>query len=164
MELDLKKSFFIQHWEFIVLFITIVYFISKLRNGNQKSSQSKSQRVNNDNDDEVIASDYQKDDDEDNEELTPALEDVDHVVYNGVQVKLKGGANEFFAMANDRRSIRMFSNKPVDIEVVKKCILAAGTSPSGAHTEPWTYCLVKEWVTLINCAFEVKNIYFLART
>lgn len=148
MVLDyLKKSFFIQHWEFIVLFITIVYFVSKFRknNNNQKKQQQKKVKS----DDEVIASDYQNDDEEmsdENDELTPSLEDGEHIPYKGVKIKLNGGADEFLEMVSDRRSIRMFSNKEVDIEVVKKCIKAAGTSPSGAHTEPWTYCLIKESV------------------
>lgn len=150
MELDLKKSFFIQHWEFIVLFITIVFFFSKLRANSAKSNDRKGspQQVN---DDEVIASDYQNDeinDVEEDEGLTPALEDEVHVPYKGVQKKLNGGADEFFEMVNDRRSIRMISSQPVDIEIVKTCIKAAGTSPSGAHTEPWTYCLIKELVKL----------------
>lgn len=143
MELDLKKSFLIQHWEFIVLFITIVYFFAKLRENNNKSS-TQTQQVKSD--DEVIAGDFKSDEaNEDDEELTPALEDtIDYVPYKGAQVTLKRGAFEFYDMMNDRRSVRMLSNKPVDIEVVKKCIHSAGTAPSGAHTEPWTFCLVKE--------------------
>lgn len=140
MELNLKKSFLIQHWEFIVLFITIVYFFAKLRGNNNKSQ---TQQVKSD--DEVIAGDYKSDEvNGDDEELTPALEDIDYVPYRGAQVSLKRGAEEFYEMMNDRRSVRMLSNKPVDIEIVKKCIHAAGTSPSGAHTEPWTFCLIKE--------------------
>lgn len=152
----LKKSFFIQHWEFIVLFISILYFFAKRRVNDDKnkrnvqnSNATKTQQVMSD--DEVIASDYKSDEvDDENDGLTPALEDVDCVPYNGARVGLKGGAQEFFEMVNDRRSIRMFSNKPVDIEIVKRCILAAGTSPSGAHTEPWTFCLVQEYVNIFN--------------
>jgi len=59
---------------------------------------------------------------------------------------LPGGADEFYNLMNDRRSVRKFSNKPVDIEIIKKCIYAAGTSPSGAHTEPWTFCVVKRLI------------------
>lgn len=149
MELDLRKSFFIHHWEFVILFITIVYLFAKLRNNNknQKVGASKNKQIKSD--DEVIAGDYKNDEvNDDEEELTPALEKVDHLPYKGAQVSLKGGVKEFFNMMNDRRSIRMFSNKPVDIEIVKKCIHAAGTSPSGAHTEPWTFCLVKESVNI----------------
>lgn len=45
-------------------------------------------------------------------------------------------------MANNRRSVRKYSRKPVPIEVIENCVRAAGTSPSGAHTEPWTFCVV----------------------
>lgn len=36
----------------------------------------------------------------------------------------------------------MFSKKPVDFEIIKTCIMSAGTGPSGAHTEPWTFCVI----------------------
>lgn len=142
MEIDLKKSFLIQHWELIVLFITIVFFYTKLRKG-----YGKIQNNNLNYDDEVIAGDCEKEEvNENDEELIPALEDTEYVPYRGAQISLKGGAQEFYEMMNNRRSIRKFSNKSVDIEILKKCIESAGTSPSGAHTEPWTFCLIKELV------------------
>jgi iodotyrosine deiodinase len=137
--LDIEKSFFIQHWEFVVLFISIVYFVVRLRD-NRKSSEDQRQV----NDEETIENDARDGDvDNDTDDLTPSLEDVGHVPFKGASVVLKGGVQEFYNMASDRRSIRMFSRKHVDIEIVKKCIHAAGTAPSGAHTEPWKYCLVK---------------------
>jgi len=143
--LDFEKSFFVKHWEFVVLFISIVYFCLRLRDNNRGSSnqqqQQQQQQVRR-SDDETIANDYRDDDDGLNDDLTPSLENVDHVRFKGASVVLKGGVNEFYNLANDRRSIRNFSNKPVDIEIVKKCIHAAGTAPSGAHTEPWTFCCV----------------------
>jgi iodotyrosine deiodinase len=134
--LDIEKSFFFQHWEFLVIFISIVYFASRLRD-NRKSSDVTRQV----NDDETIAND-EKDEEIETDDLTPSLENVDYILFKGA-TGLKGGVQEFYNMAKDRRSIRKFSRKPVDIEVVKKCIYAAGTGPSGAHTEPWTFCLVK---------------------
>lgn len=41
-----------------------------------------------------------------------------------------------------RRSVRHFDSTPVPLEVLRRCILAAGTAPSGAHKQPWTFCLV----------------------
>lgn len=137
--LNIENSFFIQHWEFVIIFISIAYFVVRLR-GDQKRPNAKRQV----NDDETIENDATDvDKSEDSDGFFPSLENVDHVPYKGASVTLKGGVSEFYNMANDRRSVRMFSNKPVDIEIVKKCIHAAGTSPSGAHTEPWTYCLVQ---------------------
>ena len=43
-----------------------------------------------------------------------------------------------------RRSVREFSSDPVPLDVVRKCIEIAGTAPSGAHKQPWTFCLVTD--------------------
>ncbi|CAG9802507.1 unnamed protein product [Chironomus riparius] len=135
----IQKSYLLQHWEFLVLFMTIGYFVVRLTRKEKKNSNKRS------NDDEMIARDYRIEDDhgENEADITPALEEIKMIPYRGVQVKLAGGADEFYNLMNDRRSVRKFSNKAVDMEVIKKCIHAAGTSPSGAHTEPWTFCVVK---------------------
>ena len=51
-------------------------------------------------------------------------------------------SEEFYEWANTRRSVREFSDKPVDIKVIENIIKAASTAPSGAHKQPWTFCVV----------------------
>ncbi len=51
-------------------------------------------------------------------------------------------AKGFYEMARGRRTIRAFSKKPVPKEIMTDLIRTAGTSPSGAHKQPWTFCLV----------------------
>jgi iodotyrosine deiodinase len=51
-------------------------------------------------------------------------------------------SDEFYNKMNQRRSVRDFSNKPVPKEVIEKIILTASTAPSGAHKQPWTFCVV----------------------
>ena len=51
-------------------------------------------------------------------------------------------ATIFFALANGRRSVREFSNEPVPLAVMQELIRTASTAPSGAHKQPWTFCLV----------------------
>ena len=50
----------------------------------------------------------------------------------------------FYSDINKRRSLRMFSDKPVDREVIEYVIKSAGTAPSGAHKQPWTFCAVSD--------------------
>jgi iodotyrosine deiodinase len=50
----------------------------------------------------------------------------------------------FLAMLEARRSIRRFSPEPVPLELVENAIRAAGTAPSGAHQQPWTFVLVSD--------------------
>ncbi|XP_001605909.1 iodotyrosine deiodinase 1 [Nasonia vitripennis] len=49
---------------------------------------------------------------------------------------------EFYEIADARRTLRFFSPDPVPREVIRNIVRAAGTSPSGAHTEPWTFVVV----------------------
>jgi nitroreductase len=53
-------------------------------------------------------------------------------------------SKDYFEYANKRRSLREFSDKPVPMEVIENIILSASTAPSGAHKQPWTFCVVKD--------------------
>ncbi|XP_074844807.1 iodotyrosine deiodinase 1 [Carettochelys insculpta] len=53
-------------------------------------------------------------------------------------------SKEFYELLNKRRSVRFISDEPVPREVINNVIKAAGTSPSGAHTEPWTFAVVED--------------------
>ncbi|XP_042332508.1 LOW QUALITY PROTEIN: iodotyrosine deiodinase 1 [Sceloporus undulatus] len=53
-------------------------------------------------------------------------------------------SNDFYELLNKRRSVRFISDEPVPREVIDNVIKAAGTSPSGAHTEPWTFVVVQD--------------------
>ena len=41
-----------------------------------------------------------------------------------------------------RRTVRDFSSKSIPNEVIENIIMAASTAPSGAHKQPWTFCVV----------------------
>lgn len=51
-------------------------------------------------------------------------------------------SRSFYSMMNRRRSIRHFSDREVPREVIEHIIKSAGTAPSGAHKQPWTFCVV----------------------
>ncbi|MEM7517753.1 MAG: nitroreductase family protein, partial [Planctomycetota bacterium] len=40
--------------------------------------------------------------------------------------------------------MRHFSSEPIPLEVLDDCIRAAGTAPSGAHKQPWTFVVVTD--------------------
>ncbi|MBX2962745.1 MAG: nitroreductase family protein [Cyclobacteriaceae bacterium] len=50
----------------------------------------------------------------------------------------------FYEWMNQRRTVRDFSNKPIPREVIDNLILTASTAPSGAHKQPWTFCIVSD--------------------
>ena len=52
-------------------------------------------------------------------------------------------AREFADLSRMRRSCRFFCARDIPEGVLENCIAAAGSSPSGAHTEPWTYVVCR---------------------
>lgn len=53
-------------------------------------------------------------------------------------------AREFAERMSRRRTVRQFSPDPVDPEVLREVIRTAGTAPSGAHKQPWTFVVVTD--------------------
>jgi iodotyrosine deiodinase len=50
----------------------------------------------------------------------------------------------FLATMERRRSVRLFSPEPVPRELVENAVRVAGTAPSGAHQQPWTFVVVAD--------------------
>jgi iodotyrosine deiodinase len=53
-------------------------------------------------------------------------------------------SREFLELMKTRRSVRLFSNEPVPWELVENALRAAGTAPSGANQQPWTFVVVSD--------------------
>lgn len=51
-------------------------------------------------------------------------------------------SRSFYEWAETRRSIREFSSDPVPKEVMENILMTASSAPSGAHKQPWTFCLI----------------------
>lgn len=58
------------------------------------------------------------------------------------EVDLIERSQSFLEWADTRRSVRDFSSKPVPKEVMENLIMTGSTAPSGAHKQPWTFCLI----------------------
>lgn len=73
------------------------------------------------------------------------MEEKPHVPFvPGLNLNPSGG-RRFYELMRGRRSVRAFNaNIKPSIDIVEDCIRAAGTAPSGAHTEPWTFCVIEE--------------------
>jgi nitroreductase len=51
-------------------------------------------------------------------------------------------SKSFYEWADTRRTVRDFSDTPVPKEVMENLIMTGSTAPSGAHKQPWTFCLI----------------------
>lgn len=67
------------------------------------------------------------------------------ISYNAVRRTEKEAleaSEAYFQFMDRRRSLREFSDKPVDRHIIENIIKTASTAPSGAHKQPWTFCAV----------------------
>jgi len=53
-------------------------------------------------------------------------------------------SQDFFEWMDKRRTVREFSDKEIPKEVIENLIRTASTAPSGAHKQPWTFCVVSD--------------------
>ncbi len=53
-------------------------------------------------------------------------------------------ARDYYAHMDRRRTTRHFSTDPVPRELIELAIRTAGTAPSGAHQQPWTFAAVSD--------------------
>tara|TARA_B100000459_G_scaffold4220_1_gene2794 strand:+ start:2418 stop:3098 length:681 start_codon:yes stop_codon:yes gene_type:complete len=56
--------------------------------------------------------------------------------------EMSSRADKFYEMMDKRRTTRHFSDKEVPRKLIERAIQTAGTSPSGAHLQPWTFVAV----------------------
>lgn len=54
------------------------------------------------------------------------------------------GSRAFGRVMQRRRSVRAFSSRPVAWELIESAIRAAGSAPSGANQQPWTFVVVSD--------------------
>lgn len=141
--------FIASHWHqiltgLLVYVITFLYFDrqgKKTSNHQTQKPEAKLQKQRK----EKADDDTDEEGDDEEEDDSPALKDVIHVPYQHTELtesEMVERSKAFYQQMNGRRTLRFFRNDKIPKEVLENIILAAGTSPSGAHTEPWTYVVV----------------------
>src|SRR5256885_4418056 len=58
--------------------------------------------------------------------------------------EMRQRSQSFLELMRARRSVRFFSEEPVPYELVRNAVEVAGTAPSGAHQQPWTFVVVSD--------------------
>ena len=53
-------------------------------------------------------------------------------------------AREFDSRMRTRRTVRQFSSEPVPYELVETAVRGAGSAPSGANQQPWSFVVVSD--------------------
>ena len=69
----------------------------------------------------------------------------DFIPYDGPHLstsEMRDRAAAFYHLMTRRRSVRTFSSKSVPRDLIEAAVRTAGTAPSGAHQQPWTFVLI----------------------
>ena len=53
-------------------------------------------------------------------------------------------SDQFYHWMDKRRTVRDFSDQKVPRSVIENILLTASTAPSGAHKQPWTFCVISD--------------------
>lgn len=65
-----------------------------------------------------------------------------HPVNLYINEDLVAASSELSLLMQGRRSVRTFSDKPIPAEVIHNLVSIAASAPSGAHKQPWTFCVI----------------------
>lgn len=67
------------------------------------------------------------------------------LVFEGVpEDQMQGRPEAFLARMRKRRTVRDYSARPVPRELIETAVRAAGTAPSGANQQPWTFVCISD--------------------
>jgi iodotyrosine deiodinase len=56
--------------------------------------------------------------------------------------EMQARAEAFLALMQRRRTVRDFSDRPVPREIIETALKVAGTAPSGANQQPWSFACI----------------------
>ncbi|XP_017563374.2 iodotyrosine deiodinase 1 [Pygocentrus nattereri] len=136
-----------------VLCVVIAAFFRNYRRAESSSQQKRSPAAGETTSRPWVDEDLQDDtevsakDDEDDDWVVSETEELPPIPYippRYSEEEMLERSQQLYNLLNQRRSVRFISPEPVPREVIENVIHTAGTAPSGAHTEPWTFVVVAD--------------------
>lgn len=60
------------------------------------------------------------------------------------EAEMQARAEAFLAVMRKRRTVRDFSDRPVPRALIEAAVATAGTAPSGANQQPWSFVCISD--------------------
>ncbi|KAF7989895.1 hypothetical protein HCN44_008569 [Aphidius gifuensis] len=129
--------FLSKYWHYVITSI-VLFFLTILLIEKRKTKKIIKKNI----DDINFHNSIDNDDCDEQPALSKNLEHIPFEYSRPSEENLLKRAREFYDITNARRTIRFFSKDKVPKNIIREIIRSAGTAPSGAHTEPWTFVVV----------------------
>jgi iodotyrosine deiodinase len=80
--------------------------------------------------------------------------------------EMREATAQFYDFVRKRHSVRQFSARPVPRAIIERCLLTAGTAPSGANHQPWHFTAIGDPVkkkTIRELAEKEERAFYAGR-
>jgi len=67
-------------------------------------------------------------------------------------------SDQLLDLMKQRRTVRAFNKRKISRQIIENCIAIAGTAPSGANMQPWTFVLVEDLKTKKRIRKEAETV------
>lgn len=152
---------FLSHYWLHLLCIIIAFLIAKFFSGFRSNLRAEKYGAHHIKGDEAIAQDSV-------ESLDPDSynEEANHIPYRQTNrmsaTEMMKQAQDFYKFMNERRSVRFISKEPIpSLDLIKTIVLTAGTAPSGAHMQPWTFVVVSKAKVKFLAVWDVLSLLYV---
>ncbi|XP_027713803.1 iodotyrosine deiodinase 1 [Vombatus ursinus] len=140
-------SFFLTPVSIAFILVLLGWIFKSERPGKKTDDESKTKPEYHPWVDEDLKDSTENHQTEDVDEFHESEENLEHVPFSSPRFpehEMIRRSQEFYELLNQRRSVRFISDEPVPRQVIDNVIKTAGTAPSGAHTEPWSFVVVQD--------------------
>lgn len=130
-----------------VVIVNIVFQVIRSRKYVDRNKSNTEKIKKTDKQRKEAADDETEEEDEDTKDKPALEENLEHIPFvheSYTDEEMETRSLEFYRQMNKRRTLRFFSPRCIPRQVVDNLIQTAGTAPSGAHTEPWTFVVVED--------------------
>ncbi|MCB1052845.1 MAG: nitroreductase family protein [Acidobacteria bacterium] len=76
--------------------------------------------------------------------MSPKVPFVELSFQRRPETEMLARSEAFFGLMDQRRTVREFSADPIPEGLIENAIRTASTAPSGAHKQPWHFCVVTD--------------------
>ena len=70
---------------------------------------------------------------------------TEKLIFTKLPIKeVLNNSKQFLKNITNRRTVRDFSNREIDLKIIENAISSAGSAPNGANLQPWHFVIIRD--------------------